>query len=84
MAGARIVRVDWRRQALTPILKGTEGRLRQDLDARGERVARRAGSGYESQGWVGRTRYRVTVRSTDPVVISASPLVSALDAGRGG
>ena len=83
MARATVTRVDWRRQALEPILKGTEGRLRQDLDARGERVARRAGSGYEAQGWVGRTRYRVTVRSTDPVKITASPLVAALDAGRG-
>jgi hypothetical protein len=37
---------------------------------------------YESEGRVGKARYRNTVRSTRPVVISHSPLLRSIDAGR--
>lgn len=37
---------------------------------------------YESEGYTGKRRYRNTVRSSRPVVVSESPLLRSIDAGR--
>lgn len=79
---AQVSRIVANAAGIEAILKGTEGKVRTDLDARAQRIARRAGRGYVAEGWVGRRRYRATVRSTRPVALARSPLVAAMDAGR--
>ena len=60
-------RVDLNNANIGAILKGTVGRVRPDLVARGRRVAAAAGSGHMVEERVGRTRLRVTVRTVRPV-----------------
>lgn len=71
-------------RTLQQILRGEVGTIRKDLDGRAERVAKAAGHGYSADGYVGRFRYRQDVGSAHPVQVSASPLLRALDAARGG
>lgn len=71
--------------ALKTILRSTDDpRLAADLEGRGARIATAAGRHYGYDGRAGRRRYRVNVHSDNPVVVSASPLLRAVDAGRGG
>jgi len=71
--------------ALRAILRSTDDpRLAADLEGRGARIAAAAGHRYDSDGRAGRRRYRVNVHSDRPVVVRASPLLRAVDAGRGG
>lgn len=66
------------------ILKGIEGRVDDDLNQRGARIASAAGHKYESKGHMGKYRYRTTVRSLHPTHVSEakSVLLAAVDAGK--
>lgn len=86
------------RTGLGKILKGEHGTVDDDLNRRGERVAKRANSAvnlskkvqirkgglYEYEGFTGRRRYRTTIHSTEPVVVADSPLVRSVDAAKDG
>lgn len=60
--------------------------VRADLERRGEAIAQSAGTGYETQTWLGRRRARVTVRTaTRQARIDEARhhrLIQALSAGR--
>jgi hypothetical protein len=75
------VRIVLNRNGLGAILRGSEGRLRADLDRRGAAMVRAAGTNYEAEGYVGQTRYRVTVGSRGRGD-HRSVLLAALDAAR--
>lgn len=69
---------------LQKIMRGEEGKIRDDLDKRAKRVVAAAGAGHSMEGWVGRFRYRQNVHSNRPTKVSGSPLLAATDAARGG
>lgn len=94
----QLTRVDLNNKNLGQILRGEEGRIPADLMWRGTRIANRADRSHRETGRVrrpkrsklyeafpakGPKRCRVTVRSVVPVVVSKSPLLRSIDAGKG-
>lgn len=78
------VRVRINNRALAALLKGDE--VKTDLDDRAARIAAAAGEGMETDGEVGRQRYRASVRTADVEAMKAEAkdraLSRAVDAGR--
>jgi len=70
--------LDHRGKAIADRANGQASAGKVDLSKPGDT----GGGLYQSEGFVGRARYRNTVRSVHPVVVANSPLLRSIDAGR--